>query len=58
MDILYLRALDSSLYPEVAERVNAWWQYSSETNYIGSRPSVSMFFFFFFEYVLYSQTLY
>ena len=22
--------------PEVAERVNAWWQYSSETNYIGS----------------------
>ena len=42
MDILYLRALDSSLYPEVAERVNAWWQYSSETNYIGSRPSVSM----------------
>ena len=42
MDILYLRALDSSLYPEVAERVNAWWQYSSETNYIGSRPSVSL----------------
>ena len=29
-------------YPEVAERVNAWWQYSSKTNYIGSRPSVSM----------------
>jgi hypothetical protein len=22
--------------PEVAERVNACWQYSSETNYIGS----------------------
>ena len=22
--------------PEVAERINAWWQYSSETNYIDS----------------------
>jgi hypothetical protein len=28
--------------PEVAERVNALWQYSSETNYIGSRPSDRM----------------
>jgi len=27
---------------EVAELVNAWWQYSSETHYIGSRPSVSL----------------
>ena len=26
-------------HPELAEHVNAWWQYSSETNYIGSNPS-------------------
>jgi len=26
------------LYPEVAQRVNAWWQYSSESNYVGSSP--------------------
>jgi len=30
---------------EVAKRVNAWWQYSSETNYIGSIPSASITFF-------------
>jgi hypothetical protein len=29
-------------HPEVAERVNAWWQYSSETKYIASSPSVSI----------------
>jgi len=27
-------------HPEVA--VNAWWKYSSETNYIGSSPSDSV----------------
>jgi len=27
---------------EVAEHVNAWWQYSLETNYFGSSPSVSI----------------
>ena len=25
-------------HQEVAARINAWWQYSSETNYIGSSP--------------------
>jgi len=28
--------------PEVPERVNGSWQYSSETNYIGSCPVVSI----------------
>jgi len=43
-------------HPEAAEHINAWRQYSLETNYIGSSPSVTISFFL-FQNILYSQTL-
>jgi hypothetical protein len=32
-------------YPVVAEHINMQWQYSLENNYVGSNPSINIFFF-------------
>ena len=34
-------------HPEVAEHINAWWEYSSEINYIGSSLGVSIYIYIF-----------